>query len=210
MNRPHCFQYLGGSRWRSVQAVNLFLSREDSMVNSGYAGALRLRGFELFDKVVQSRPRIWLLHKVLAHQEALESGRTELPHGAGIGKAALGDFNETLRNAPAQFERACRIGAERAQVAVVVPATSTSSQRCPSSCSLWISSSTSSPSECAYPASDPDVGRGQCLLRSGRTTSAPAIRASQIWYGSMIKSLRRIGIDRFLRAGIRSSRQPAK
>lgn len=124
------------------------------MVNSGYAGALRLRGFELFDKVVQSRPRIWSLHKVLAHQEALESGRTELPHGAGIGKAALGDFNETLRNTPAQFERACRIGAERAQVAVVDPCYIHLVAEVPELLFVVDFEQYFQPDECAYPASD--------------------------------------------------------
>ena len=121
-----------------------------------------MRGFELFDKVVQSRPRIWSLHKVLAHQEALESGRTELPHGAGIGNAALGDFNETLRNTPAQFERACRIGAERAQVAVVDPCYIHLVAEVPELLFVVDFEQYFQPERVRVSGQRPDVGRGQC------------------------------------------------
>ena len=209
MNRPHCFQYLGGSRWRSVQAVNFFLSREDSMVNSGYAGPSGCAVSSFSMKSCRAAPGSGCFIKFSPIRKpwnpAERSCRTV--RGSERPLSEILTKRSGMRP-PSSNERAGSVRKEL-RSRLLIPATSTSSQRCPSSCSLWISSSTSSPSARAYPASDRTLA-GVSAAAISRTTSAPAIRASQIWYGSMIKSLRRIGIDRFLRAGIRSSRQPAK
>ena len=162
MNRPHCFQYLGGSRWRSVQAVNFFLSREDSMVNSGYAGPSGCAVSSFSMKSCRAAPGSGCFIKFSPIRKpwnpAERSCRTM--RGSERPLSEILTKRSGMRP-PSSNERAGSVRKEL-RSRLLIPATSTSSQRCPSFLFVVDFEQYFQPERVRVSGQRPDVGRGQC------------------------------------------------